>query len=102
MLSVKSNLHIVRASSVYDLIMTAGFMTPWSASLVLKGFAALSAASALERPVPTFDVNSMLFANLLEASSSSGHSGDLCTRVAVWVFMMPTPEHYSRFGKFSQ
>lgn len=65
MLSVKSNLHIVRASSVYDLIMTAGFMTPWSASLVLKGFAALSAALALERPVPTFDVNSMLFANLL-------------------------------------
>lgn len=81
MLSVKNNLHIVRASAVYDLIMTIGFMTPWTASLVLKGFAALSAALALERPVPTFDVNSMLFVNLL---------GSIVTVWSCWRLMHPS------------
>jgi hypothetical protein len=65
MISVKNNLHIVRGSAFYDLIATVGFMTPWTASLVLKGFAALSAALALGRPVPSLDINGMLFANLL-------------------------------------
>ncbi|MDE1169341.1 MAG: hypothetical protein PW845_29190 [Pseudomonas sp.] len=65
MISVKSNLHIVRASAWYDLIVTAGFMTPWTAAAVIKGFAALSNGLALDRPVPALDVTAMLFANLL-------------------------------------
>lgn len=65
MVSVKSNVYIVRGSALYDLIVTAGFMTPWTASLVFKGFAALSGALALDRAAPSLDVTSMLFANLL-------------------------------------
>lgn len=65
MISVNGNLQIVRASAVYDLIVTAGFMTPWTASFVFKGFAALSGALGLDRAVPTLDVTSMLFANML-------------------------------------
>ncbi|MEX6662840.1 hypothetical protein [Pseudomonas sp. W2-17] len=40
-------------------------MTPWTAAWVFDTFAALSAALALERPVPVLDVSGMLFANLL-------------------------------------
>ena len=65
MISVNRNLHIVRISAFYDLIVTAGFMTPWTALLVFEAFAALSGALALDRPVPTLDVTAMLFANLL-------------------------------------
>jgi hypothetical protein len=64
-ISVNGNLQIVRASAVYDLVVTAGFMTPWTASLVFRGFATLSGALALDRAVPTLDVTSMLFANML-------------------------------------
>lgn len=65
MVSVKSNLHIVRASAWYDLIVTAGFMTPWTASLMFKGFTALSDRLALDRPVPTLDATAMVLANML-------------------------------------
>jgi hypothetical protein len=65
MISVKNNLHIVRASAGYDLVVTVGFMTPWTAALIVKGFAVLSNALALSRPVPALDVTAMLFANLL-------------------------------------
>jgi hypothetical protein len=65
MISVNRNLQIVRFSAFYDLVVTAGFMTPWTAGLVFKGFAMLSGVLALDRPVPTLDVTAMLFANLL-------------------------------------
>ena len=65
MVSITSNRRIVRASALYDLIVTAAFMTPWTATVVFAGFAALSQALGLERPVPVLDVTSMLFANLL-------------------------------------
>lgn len=65
MISAKTNRHLVRGSAFYDLIMTAGFMTPWTAAWVFNTFAALSAALALERPVPVLDISGMLFANLL-------------------------------------
>jgi hypothetical protein len=65
MISVNTNLHIVRVSALYDLIVTAGFMMPWTAFLVFKGFALLSEALALDRAVPTLDITAMLFANLL-------------------------------------
>ncbi|MCW8277474.1 hypothetical protein IMF27_19130 [Pseudomonas sp. PCH199] len=81
MVSVKSNLHIVRASALYDLIVTASFMTPWTASLVFNGFAALSGALALDRPAPTLDGSGMLFANLL---------GSVVVVWSLWRLMNPS------------
>ncbi|WP_195759020.1 hypothetical protein [Pseudomonas syringae] len=72
MISVNGNLQIVRVSAVYDLVVTAGFMTPWTASLVFKGFAALSGALALDRAVPTLDITAMLF-----RQSAGQRGGDL-------------------------
>ncbi|WP_397452779.1 hypothetical protein [Pseudomonas sp. NA-150] len=65
MVNANHNLHIVRASAWYDLLATAVFMTPWTATLCLQGFAVLSDALGLQRPVPALDVTPMLFANLL-------------------------------------
>lgn len=65
MINANHNLNIVRASAWYDLLVTAVFMTPWTTSLCLAGFAALSQALALDRPVPALDASQMLFANLL-------------------------------------
>jgi hypothetical protein len=81
MTSVKNNLHIVRASAFYDLIVTAGFMTPWTASLVFKGFAALSGALALDRPAPTLEGAAMLLANLL---------GSVVVVWSLWRIMHPS------------
>jgi hypothetical protein len=81
MISVKNNLHIVRASALYDLIVTAGFMTPWTVALVFKGFAALSGGLALERPVPTLDATGMLMANLL---------GSVVVVWSLWRLMQPS------------
>lgn len=65
MISAQRNLQIVRISAFYDLVVTAGFMTPMTAGLVVSGVAALSSVLALDRPVPTLDITAMLFANLL-------------------------------------
>lgn len=81
MISVNNNLKIVRASALYDLIITAGFMTPWTASLVFNAFAALSAALALNRPVPDMDVNAMLFVNLM---------GSLVVVWSLWRLIQPS------------
>jgi hypothetical protein len=81
MISVNKNLQIVRVSAVYDLIVTAGFMTPWTASLMFKGFSALSDGLALDRAVPTLDITAMLFANLL---------GSVVVVWSVWRLMQPS------------
>lgn len=81
MISVKKNLQIVRASAFFDLIVTAGFMTPWTAPLVFNAFAALSRALALDRPVPTLDITAMLFANLL---------GSVVVVWSLWRLMQPS------------
>ncbi|MBD8623045.1 hypothetical protein [Pseudomonas sp. CFBP 13727] len=81
MISVNRNLQIVRASAVYDLVVTAGFMTPWTALLVFEGFAALSAALALDRTVPTLDITAMLFANLL---------GSIVVVWSIWRLVQPS------------
>ncbi len=81
MISVNGNLQIVRVSAFYDLVVTAGFMTPWTASLVFKGFADLSGALALDRAVPTLDITAMLFANLL---------GGLVVIWSTWRLMQPS------------
>jgi hypothetical protein len=81
MISVNKNLQIVRVSAVYDLMVTAGFMTPWTASLMFKGFSALSDGLALDRAVPTLDITAMLFANLL---------GSVVVVWSVWRLMQPS------------
>lgn len=81
MISVNRNLQIVRVSAVYDLVVTTGFVTPWTASLVFNGFAALSGALALDRAVPTLDLTAMLFANLL---------GSLVVIWSIWRLKQPS------------
>ena len=81
MISVNKNLQIVRASAIYDLIVTAGFMTPWTASLMFTGFSALSDALALNRAVPTPDITAMLFTNLL---------GSVVVIWSAWRLMQPS------------
>lgn len=81
MISVNRNLQIVRASAVYDLVVTAGFMTPWTALLVFEEFAALSAALAWDRAVPTLDITAMLFANLL---------GSIVVVWSIWRLVQPS------------
>ncbi len=81
MISVNRNLQIVRASAVYDLVVTVGFMTPWTALLVFEGFAALYAALALDRAVPTLDITAMLFANLL---------GSIVVIWSIWRLVQPS------------
>nr|WP_263263481.1 hypothetical protein [Pseudomonas sp. RIT-PI-S] len=92
MINANSNLRIVRASALYDLIATAAFLTPWTASLCLKGFAALSQALELARPVPALDATAMLFANLL---------GSLVVVWAVWRLRYPSRAvgHYDALAR---
>ncbi len=70
-----------QALYVQNLVVTAGFMTPWTAPLVLEAFAALSRALALDRPVPTLDTTSLLFANLM---------GSLVVVWSLWRLMRPS------------
>lgn len=81
MISVNRNLQIVRLSASYDLVVTAGFMTPWTAPLLLEAVAALSHKLALARPVPMLDVTSLMFANLM---------GSLVVVWSLWRLMRPS------------
>ncbi len=65
MIDSTTNLRIVRASAWYDLIVTAGFMTPWTAALVLGVLGAVSVQLGLERGFPPMDATQMMLANLL-------------------------------------
>lgn len=56
---------IVRASALYDLIVTSLFVTPWTFALVHWGMAALDAGLSAPGTIPTPDTLSILFANLL-------------------------------------
>ena len=49
---------LVRASALYDLIVTAGFVTPWTFRIVHAALGALS-------PLPSFEPVHVLIANLL-------------------------------------
>lgn len=49
---------IIRASAIYDLLVTAGFATPWTFQLVHQMLGQFS-------PLPTFEPLHVLFANLL-------------------------------------
>lgn len=49
---------LVRASAVYDLVVTAGFATPWTFHVVHQLLGTIS-------PLPAFEPIHVLFANLL-------------------------------------
>jgi hypothetical protein len=57
---------VVRASALYDLILTAGFATPWTAAAALGTISDVHRALGLDGAVPVVeDPFTMLFANLL-------------------------------------
>lgn len=57
---------VIRASAFYDLIVTAGFATPWTATLALGTITDIHRGLGLSGAVPMIDDPfTMLFANLL-------------------------------------
>lgn len=57
---------VVRASAFYDLVVTAGFATPWTAALALGTVTDVHKALGLDGALPVIeDPFTMLFANLL-------------------------------------
>ena len=63
-LSTRRLLHIVRASAVYDLLLTAPFATPWSFALLRDQLSAIN-QSLGGAALPAFDVFQVLIACLL-------------------------------------
>jgi hypothetical protein len=57
-------LRLVRASAVYDLVVTAGFATPWTLALVHAALDGLSTALGLGA-FPELDLMQVLYANLM-------------------------------------
>ncbi|RST17370.1 hypothetical protein E2C00_21960 [Streptomyces sp. WAC05374] len=59
-----SYLRVVRASAWYDLVVTAGFATPWTYALVHGGLSSLGRASGLG-VLPALEPMQILYANLM-------------------------------------
>ncbi|MDA1359028.1 hypothetical protein O1R50_05305 [Glycomyces luteolus] len=59
-----SYLRLVRASAVYDLVVTAGFATPWTFALLHAGLDAASGALGL-RGFPEPDLMQVFYATLM-------------------------------------
>lgn len=57
-------LRLVRASALYDLLVTAPFATPWSLAWLLRQLDALGQALGLA-PLPVFPPEALLLGNLL-------------------------------------
>lgn len=57
---------VVRAGGIYDLVVTVGFLTPWTARLVLEGLSALQDGLGLDGlPPATTDPTTLLLASLM-------------------------------------
>ncbi|WP_029040083.1 hypothetical protein [Cucumibacter marinus] len=65
MLSQSRFLAIVRMSAIYDLVVTAGFMTPWTLMLLYGVLQGLDAGLGLPGEFAPLNTVSILFANLL-------------------------------------
>jgi hypothetical protein len=57
-------LRLVRSSAVYDLVVTAGFATPWTFALLHAALDAASGALGL-RGFPELDLMQVFYANLM-------------------------------------
>jgi len=86
MLSISVFRRIVRASAVYDLLLTAPFATPWTFALVYGPLQALNTALG-GAPLPAFAPLHVLFACLM---------GSL---VLVWS-MLRIADPQPRFGRY--
>ncbi|MBQ5940357.1 hypothetical protein [Massilia sp. AB1] len=64
-LALPRYLRIVRLSAWYDLIVTAGFATPWTFALIHQGLSLLAQRSGMPGSFPSFEPAHMLMANLL-------------------------------------
>jgi hypothetical protein len=65
MISAVQNRAIVRASAIYDLVVTIGFVTPWTALLSLDMIFAAGRLFGLSAAAPAFDPLHMLFVNMM-------------------------------------
>ena len=65
MLSLPRYLRIVRLSAWYDLIVSAGFATPWTFALIHQGLSLLAQQSGAPGSLPAFAPAHVLMANLL-------------------------------------
>ena len=65
MIPSSNYLRIVRASAWYDLVVTVGFATPWTFTLVLASLEVLSGLLGIAGSFPKFEAAHMLMANLL-------------------------------------
>lgn len=62
----QKTLRVIRASALYDLIVTAAFALPWTAVLVFDGLALAHDAFGLSGIAPSSDdVFAVMFANLM-------------------------------------
>ena len=79
--------NLVRASGLYDLVVTLGFATPWSFALLHEGLSGLHGGLGLAGEIPPFAPVHMLMANLM---------GSI---VCVWAWLrIRHPEQ--RFGRY--
>ncbi len=59
-------LHVIQASALYDLIVTAAFATPWTAALAFRSLRSIHDTLGLSGALPSADVAfTTLFANLM-------------------------------------
>ncbi|TQK01177.1 hypothetical protein [Herbaspirillum sp. SJZ107] len=65
MVGTSTYLRIVRASAWYDLLVTAGFASPWTFSAIHSGLNTLSGLLGISARFPAFEPAQMLMANLL-------------------------------------
>jgi len=65
MWSKQGYLKLVRASGVYDLLMTAAFATPWTFMLLHGQLGQLHQALGLSGELPAFGPVQMMMANLM-------------------------------------
>jgi hypothetical protein len=67
MLDAKRYLDIVRASALYDLVVTLPFLTPWSFGLVVALIAGVDSGLNLPGDALDPEMTTVLFANLMGA-----------------------------------
>src|SRR5687768_3585174 len=65
MLSETSYNKIVRASAIYDLVVTAPFMTPWTLVPTLSLVKQAHVWLGLPGAMPTYEITHLLFAGLM-------------------------------------
>lgn len=76
-------LHVVRASAWYDLVVTAGFVTPWTYAFVHGALSSLGATLGLG-VMPALDPMQILYANLM---------GSVVVVWAILRIIRPLPVH---------